>query len=296
MKKSINKTRESLLKKLAGLSFTTVLDASLPSNKSNKDIAPPSPAIAKGNKGNKASSNQEEEEEEEEKEPSKAERKLHSLLGKYTGTNRQEGSEEEDMAGPEQVVEGNVVKSKTIAGRISDLTGKPEKEGCRMQPHIPTKHTPNTHSEPASKTSEIQDIFENMPADKLLLQRAVNSYLDKLQYLALARAEKVLSSGVSDIPASELVKLASQLKDLQLTAKWTRKLEEAILDNPSKMLPPGSGKNFSLLGRLKLLGSSVMQEQKKDGRESVVKRSRNIMDVPMPADDSTESNKKAVGA
>ena len=124
-----------------------------------------------------------------------------------------------------------------------------------------------------------------MPTDRKKLQQEMLGYLDKLQYLALARAEKRLVSAEENIPTSELIKMTKEMKDLQLAIRWTRRLEKVILENPSKLLPPGA-RGFSLLAKVKEMSSNAKKEQDKarDGRNSGNRNARGSIFIPLPVD------------
>lgn len=134
---------------------------------------------------------------------------------------------------------------------------------------------------------ELDDLFDKMPNDRKKITKSVMSYLDRLQYLALARAEKKLISNDEKLSPTELIKLSQALKEMQLTIKWTKKLEQAILDNPSKLIPPGS-RSFTLLSKVKELASSTKREMTRDGRQSGIKNANNVMiarEINLPKDD-----------
>lgn len=142
---------------------------------------------------------------------------------------------------------------------------------------------------------DLERIVGDMPENPRDMNRGILSYLNKLQYLALAKAERMLTC-ISGESASELVKLATALKDMQLTIKWTKKMEQVILNNPSKMKPPGVGGGFRLLDKLTMLSKSAKQEADADRRTSGARNSAAANpNLELPSDNDAPS-KQAGGA
>jgi hypothetical protein len=127
---------------------------------------------------------------------------------------------------------------------------------------------------------QMLSILKNMPKDRRDLEKELSSYVGKLKYLAIRKAEKLLTQGSNTLSPSELVKLTQSLTDMQLTMRWTKKLEKAILENPSKLNRPGQGNGWSLLSQLQKLSVSTKNESKRDGRTSGVQKSYEVLDLP----------------
>jgi hypothetical protein len=141
---------------------------------------------------------------------------------------------------------------------------------------------------------QMNQIINDMPEDRKDLQKGIVRYLDKLQYIALSRAEKTLLNPTSRASSSELIKLATALKDMQLTIRWTKKLEQAILQNPSKLLPQGSGRSFTLLSRVKEMSSATKRENDVDPRKSGIKKGNALLiarEMELPSDDQSVEKK-----
>jgi len=141
----------------------------------------------------------------------------------------------------------------------------------------------------------IDKIYAKIPISRKQTGREVLGYIDKLQYVVLARAERMLSDGRLLVSPSELIKLAAALKDMQLTIKWTKKLEDIITNNPSKMLPTGSGRGFTLLSKLREMSSTAKRESERDNRQSGARNTNRVF-IPLPSDDEEKPKKAAEGA
>lgn len=178
----------------------------------------------------------------------------------------EEDSEEEDGEG-----------SNSGVGKNSKMAGKGERGVSRGQPPTPSLSIP-----------ALDSILKAMPKDRKEMDREVFSYLGKIKYLALRRTEKLLANPHIEIPPSELVKLSKELTDLQLTVRWTKKLERAILENPNKLNRPGQGGGWSLLKQLQTMSTNTKKENTRDGRDSGIKNAREALELPPDSSEKQE--------
>lgn len=146
------------------------------------------------------------------------------------------------------------------------------------------KATPAREPHQSPVQVDLTSIIDDMPDNSKDVNKGIMSYLNKMQYLALARAEKLLTSNDIWLDPSELVKLTTSLRDMQLTIQWTKKLKDTILNNPSKMKPGGVGVGFRLLDRVASFAKQTKAEANIDGRTSGVKHgvaaSNSTLDIP----------------
>jgi hypothetical protein len=187
--------------------------------------------------------------------------------------------------------------SKKSGSKHKELEGKGKKSGPDMLPQAGGEsESRSSKGKSNSMSIDVEDVIESMPESPRDISKGIMSYLNKLQYLALARAEKMLTSSLLFSDPSEMVRLATALKDMQLTIKWTKKMEEVILNNPSKMKMPGSSGSFRLLDRLSMYSKQTKMEQESDGRKSGIKQGNNMMrELDVPTDD-VKDVKKVEGA
>jgi hypothetical protein len=188
------------------------------------------------------------------------------------------------LSGDEEEVETGDEEEGVKKGK---LVRKPLKDCSKGNPH------PTPPAVPA--LLDLDTIVESMPEDSKDLNRSILSYLTKLQYVALAKAEQMLLNPAVLESPSELIKLATALRDMQLTIKWTKKMEQVILNNPSKMKPPGVGGSFRLLDKVAMFAKQTKQESEIDKRNSGYQNSRPAAhELDVPADDNI--GKKVEGA
>lgn len=173
---------------------------------------------------------------------------------------------------------------------LGDLDRKGKKNTRVLQPHRESPTKP--HSAPVLPDFDL----ESMPESKSELNRGVLNYLTRMQYIALHQAEQLLLKSDLKASPSELIKLATSLKDMQLTIRWTKKLEDAILNNPSKMKPPGVGGSFRLLDRVSLYAKEAKKEVNVDGRKSGIKHALNSSQLELPPDVEDQPSKQVEGA
>jgi hypothetical protein len=152
-----------------------------------------------------------------------------------------------------------------------------------------------TQPAPVSPAVDLEAIIDTMPENPKDINKGILSYLNKLQYVALAKAEKMLA--VSNDSPSELIKLATALRDMQLVIRWTKKMEDVILNNPSKMKPPGVGSGFRLLERLASSAKQVKIESEVDKRTSGARNGAIAnSNLDLPLDDAPASKQAGGGA
>jgi hypothetical protein len=196
-------------------------------------------------------------------------------LSSLSGAVDEDNEESEDR----ENVESKPEKGSKKTGKASRVGGKAKKVGLLTQPRAQGDSI-------SDATVDLDDIFSEMPESSKEQQQGIVSYLTKLQYIALARAEKMLASPNLLCTPDALIKLTNSLMDMKLTLKWTKKLEDTILNNPSKMKPSGVGGQFRLLDRLAAVAKTVKQEAENDGRKSGIKRGAEInSDLELPAEE-----------
>lgn len=151
----------------------------------------------------------------------------------------------------------------------------------------PTVKGPQPPSAPIDPAPADREVTPDIPADPLSpshIRSHFSRLLDKVQLLALQKVEQAIKLLESkDASISQLTEIIVKLADLKLTTEWTKKLEAAILKNPTLMQ---QGKGGPLLQRLQGLAGRTKRAQGGDGRESHNKFKRATGTGPsLPQDD-----------
>lgn len=207
-----------------------------------------------------------------------------------------EDGEEEDIEAEE---EGTEAPKKGVS-----CSNTPKRRGGQVQPPTHSKHVrPASTLLPAIAESVLEQVesdfdasYKKIPSSRRDQQRDITGYLTKLQALVLRKAEAILKNATMLVSPVELIKMVKELKDMELSTKWQRKLEKAILENPSKLLPPGQRGGWTLLSKVKENAQQLKQAVDQDSRKSGIKKGEEIaktnnISLEMP-DDSSE--KKSV--
>lgn len=232
--------------------------------------------LPQSNKGNKKPS------------PKKRRRLLKKIRRELRRGNRKDKKNRESAVEEEEEEEkGSRKKDKYLKnkGERGKYLNKEGKKGALTEQLKPDP-TDNSHPLPGLQ-SLLDKIFEEIPQDRRQLHKQLETLLSRLQYVALRKVEAQLGHELTS--STELVKIVKELKDLALVSKWTKKLEKVILENPSKITPPGM-KGFTLLGRVKEMSSAARNEQnkQKDMRNSGYKHSKASV-IPLPKDEDTKT-------
>lgn len=110
--------------------------------------------------------------------------------------------------------------------------------------------------------------------------------LDALQEAILQQIEARVGDKDNPLSAAELGALLTKVADVRTNEVWSRKLERAILRNPSLLVHPTAAGGASTQ-KLRTLLAKWAKAEKGDGRESGTKLKQGIRDRHVPVDPET---------
>lgn len=261
----------------------------LPGSKVSKKAKEGTKPSHKGSSSKKKEAEEvEDQENKRSKKPNHAMSSAESLLRKA-----REASKRMDVEGEKDELDDGEMDERAKKGRGQAEPPSALKSNGRPKAHS-TVVDPSTYDE---LKKELNSIFDDLPTNPRDTRREIDSYLNKLQNLALKKAELMLKSFALDTSPSELIKMVKELKEMQLTNRWTKKLEKAILENPSKLLPPGTRGGWTLLSKVKEMSQQLKSAKEQDNRKSGIKHGNNavvmnnqdgpVLDLP---EDESKSN------